>query len=115
MGVIQDTDTVVYLFLNQISHTLSKRAGIADGGSLTDTGGKGDGVRPLTHQRAGPQHCLFPRAAAAVDKAHQLDVILTVKSTLSFPDGTKIPASGAVVLCLHTTDNAKFHIVFLIK
>ena len=72
MGVIQDTDTVVYLFLHQIPHTLSKRAGIADGGSLTDTGGKGDGVRPLTHQRAGPQHCLFPRAAAAVDKAHKI-------------------------------------------
>lgn len=46
MGVIQDTDTIAYLFLHQIPHTLSKRAGIADGGSLTDTGGKGDGVRP---------------------------------------------------------------------
>ena len=115
MGVIQDTDTVAYLFLHQIPHTLSKRTGIADGGSLTDTGGKGDGVRSLTHQGAGPQHRLFPRAAATVDKAYQLDVVLVFKSALSFPDGTKIPASGAVVLCLHTTDNAKFHIVFLLK
>lgn len=69
MGVIQDTDTVAYLFLHQLPHTLSKRTRIADGGSLTDTGGKGDGVSALFYQRTGPQHRLFPRAAATVDKA----------------------------------------------
>ena len=115
MSVFQDTDTVAYLFLHQIPHTLSKRTGIADGGSLTDTGGKGDGVRSLTHQGASPQHRLFPRAAATVDKAYQLDVVLAFKSALSFPDGTKIPASWALILCLHTTDNTKFNIVFLLK
>lgn len=85
MGVIQDTDTVVYLFLHQISHTLSKRAGIADGGSLTDTGGKGEWCPPPDSPENGPAALPFPRAAAAVDKAHQLDVILTVKSTLFVP------------------------------
>lgn len=104
MRVFQDMDTVAYLFLYQIPHTLSKGTGIADGGSLTDTGGKGDGVRSLTHQGAGPKHCLFPRAAAAVDKDHQLDVVLAFKSALSFPDGTKIPASRAVVLFLLLCD-----------
>ena len=27
MGVIQDTDTIAYLFLHQLPHTLSKRTG----------------------------------------------------------------------------------------
>ena len=80
-----------------------------------DTESKSNGVSALFYQRTGPQHRFFSRAATAVDKAYQLDVVLAFKSALSFPDGTKIPASGAVILCLHTTDNTKFHIVFLLK
>ena len=36
------------------------------------------------------------------------------KSTFSLSDRPKIPASGAVILYLHTTNNAKFHIGFLL-
>ena len=36
-------------------------------------------------------------------------------SAVTLPDGSEVPASGAVVLCLHTTDNAKFHIALLLN
>ena len=31
MGVIQDTDTITYLFLHQLPHTFGKRTGVTNG------------------------------------------------------------------------------------
>lgn len=115
MGVIQDTDTIAYLFLHQLSHTLSKRTGVTNGSPFADARSKSNGVSALFYQRTGPQHRFFSGAAAAVDEAHSLNIILSHKSAFSLSDCPKIPASGAVILCLHTTNNAKFHISFLLN
>lgn len=60
MGVIQDTDTIAYLFLHQLSHTLSKRTGVTNGSPFADARSKSNGVSALFYQRTGPQHRFFP-------------------------------------------------------
>ena len=70
MGVIQDTDTIAYLFLHQLPHTLSKRTGVTNGSPFADARSKSNGVSVLFYQRTGPQHRFFSGAATAVDEAH---------------------------------------------
>ena len=60
MGVIQDTDTIAYLFLHQLPHTFGERTGVTNGSPFADTGSKRNGVCALFYQRAGPQHRFFP-------------------------------------------------------
>ena len=78
--------------------------------ALLDTGGKRNGVRPLANQRVRPQHYFLSGTASAVDKTHQLNILHTCKSAFPLTDGLKIPTSGAIVLCLRTTNNSQFHI-----
>ena len=53
MGVIQDTDTIAYLFLHQLPHTFGKRTGVTNGSPFADTGSKDNGVCTLFYQRTG--------------------------------------------------------------
>lgn len=70
MGVIQDTNTIAYLFLHQLPHTLSKRTGVTNGSPFADARSKSNGVSALFYQRTGSQHRFFSGAATAVDEAH---------------------------------------------
>ena len=70
MGVIQDMDTIAYLFLHQLPHTLSKRTGVTNGSPFADARSKSNGVSALFYQRTGPQYRLYSGAATAVDEAH---------------------------------------------
>lgn len=53
MGVIQDTDTIAYLFLHQLPHTFGERTGVTNGSPFADTGSKSNGVCALFYQRTG--------------------------------------------------------------
>ena len=69
MGVIQDMDTIAYLFLHQLPHTLSKRTGVTNGSPFADARSKSNGVSALFYQRTGPQYRFYSGAASAVDEA----------------------------------------------
>lgn len=47
MGVIQCTDTIAYLFLNQLPHTFCERTEVTNGSPFADTGSKSNGVSAL--------------------------------------------------------------------
>ena len=118
MGIVQyaDLDALFQrqILLHRVDHLFCKRTGIADGRPLGDARREGNGVGAAVHHFPRPGHGPFARTAAAIDEADDFDVFIDAgKSAFFIGDGFKIPCAGALILGLHTANNAYFHTSFL--
>ncbi len=100
----------INFLLYQFFHTFGKWTGIANRRPFADTGSKSDRIRSPNLEQAGSKNCPFPRAATAIGKAHQFNIIFIRECADFIFYCFEICSAGTVVLCLHTTNNTKFHI-----